>query len=174
MINYGSYTEGFMDNLTIRQIRTSELFFLEEMLFEAIFIAEGEQELPRAITRQPEINKYINDFGKLTDFCLVAELNNNLVGAIWTRIFDWENKGYGFVDAHTPELSIAISRQFRNQGIGSKLMDELFFSLQKLNFKQVSLSVDIRNPVFRQYLRYNFQELSREGFTAIMVKILTD
>ena len=174
MINYGSYTEGVMDNLTIRQIRTSELFFLEEMLFEAIFIAKGEQELPRAIIQQPELNKYINDFGKPTDFCLVAELNNNLVGAIWTRIFDWENKGYGFVDEHTPELSIAISRQFRNQGIGSKLMDELFFSLQKLNFKQVSLSVDIRNPAFRQYLRYNFKELNRDGFTATMVKILTN
>lgn len=82
-----------MEELLIREIRQNEINFLGEMLYEAIFIPKGEEKLPKEIINKPELNDYIKDFGRKNDFCLVAELENKLVGAIWIRQFTKENTG---------------------------------------------------------------------------------
>lgn len=44
---------------------------------------------------------YVKDFGKNKgDLCLVAEANNEIVGAVWCRIMN----DYGHIDAETPSL----------------------------------------------------------------------
>lgn len=158
--------------MTIRPIHSSEYLFLEEMLYEAIFIPQGEARVSKDIIYVPEIYKYIKDFGRPSDLCLVAELNQTLAGAAWIRFFNENNKAYGYINATTPELSIAIQPDFRNAGIGSKLMDELFAQLIHLGINQVSLSVDIRNPAHNLYLRYDFKEFKREGNSVTMLKEL--
>jgi hypothetical protein len=62
---------------------------LEDLLYEAIFQPEGAEPLPRDIIKNPEIGAYIRDFGKKQgDFCLLAELNGEIVGGAWLRICD--------------------------------------------------------------------------------------
>ena len=100
---------GLMDFFPIiREIHKSEIHFLEEMLYEAIYIPNGAKKLRKDIIYNPELFIYIKDFGKTGDICLVAEIQGNLVGAAWSRLFTEDEKGYGFIDTETPELSIAV------------------------------------------------------------------
>jgi ribosomal protein S18 acetylase RimI-like enzyme len=124
----------------IRKMAIEEVSFLEEMLFQAIFIPEGNPQLDKTIIFEPTLYHYIKDFGRKHDLALVAENEGELVGAIWIRLFSEAQKGYGFVDADTPELSMEIDPDFRNQGIGSQLLLEMLEKINNLNFKQVSLS----------------------------------
>ena len=39
---------------------------------------------------------------------LVCEGHGKLVAAIWTRTLPASSPGYGFIDEHTPELSMAV------------------------------------------------------------------
>jgi GNAT superfamily N-acetyltransferase len=155
----------------IREMAIEETSFLEEMLFQAIFIPEGSPKLDKTIIFQPFLYHYIQDFGKKQDLALVAENEGKLVGAIWIRLFSEAQKGYGFVDADTPELSMAIGPDFRNQGIGSQLLLEMLKKMPDLGYKQVSLSVDTRNFAYQLYLKFGFYVLKMSGHTAVMVKI---
>jgi GNAT superfamily N-acetyltransferase len=157
-----------MQKIIIRAIKTDEIPFLEDMLYQAIFIPEEAQQLDKSIIFIPELYPYISDFGKKTDIGLVAEIEGKLVGAIWTRLF----KGYGFVDETTPELSMAIDTDFRNKGIGSKLLIAILSKLKELGYKQVSLSVDNRNFAYQLYLKIGFKDIETHGNSVLMVKKL--
>ncbi|MDA3927376.1 MAG: GNAT family N-acetyltransferase [Prolixibacteraceae bacterium] len=161
-----------MSAIIIREIKPSEYSFLEEMLYVSIFIAEGAEKLPRTIIFEPELHKYIKDFGQKNDHCMVAEFNNRLVGACWIRILDESNKGYGFVDAQTPELGMAVLPEFQNKGIGSKLLQAMLHQLKQLKYKQVSLSVDLENFAYKVYTKFGFTNFERTEKSATMLKQL--
>jgi [ribosomal protein S18]-alanine N-acetyltransferase len=156
-----------MQKIIIRDLKEIEIPFLEEMLYQAIFIPVGTPKLDKSIIFIPELHPYIKDFGKVSDLCLVAELEGKLVGAIWTRLF----KGYGFIDETTPELSMAMDADFRGKGIGSEMLDALLLKLQKLNYEQVSLSVDKRNFAYKLYQKKGFQVHEVQGDSVLMVKV---
>ena len=66
------------------------------------------------------MNAYINDFGcKKDDFCLVADLKDKIIGAVWVRTFSDKIKGYGYFDNNTP---VFVIKEYRNQGIGTQLV----------------------------------------------------
>lgn len=108
--------------LVIRPLKDTETWFLDKMLYNAIFVPPGKEKLPDDIIGHPEISKYIRNFGKEGDICFVAELDGELVGAIWSRLYDEENKAYGFVDEYTPEIAMAVYEQYRNKGIGTLML----------------------------------------------------
>lgn len=55
----------YMDmDYKIREIRKNEHPILSEFLYEAIFIPEGMDKPPKSIIEQPELQVYIEDFGK--------------------------------------------------------------------------------------------------------------
>ena len=68
----------------IREIRENEYSILSDFLYEAIYIPEGMEKPPKSIIEQPELQVYIADFGKADDWCLVAEVKEKIVGAVWT------------------------------------------------------------------------------------------
>jgi len=144
--------------LTIRKISENEIGFLNEMLYEAIFVEDGLPELSKSIIQKPNLAKYIDNFGSnKSDLCLVAVENGKLIGACWGRLFDEKNKGYGFLDSETPELSIAIKEQFRNRGIGTKLIEEIAELYRGIKVKSISLSVDKKNSAIGLYKRIGFE-----------------
>ncbi len=154
----------------LREIQTSEEAFLQEMLFTAIFVPEGQSPFPKTILNVPEIFRYIEDWGAFSDdMAFVAVCNDELVGAIWGRKFERSNPGYGFVDEHTPEIVIAVKASFRNQGIGSKLIDALSRYYFSKGVAFISLSVDKRNPCRFLYKRKGFV-LVEEGDTDLVMK----
>jgi ribosomal protein S18 acetylase RimI-like enzyme len=160
--------------MLIREIKPRELSFLEEILFEAIFIPDGNEKVSKEIIFQPELYCYVNDFGRKDDYCLIVEIDAKLVGAIWIRQFSESNKGYGFIDVKTPELSMAIDEEFRNQGIGKKLLIEMLSILKSMNYSQVSLSVDKRNFAYFMYKKFNFVDFKTDKNSVIMALDLSE
>ena len=130
----------------IRNPRTEETDLLKNFLYEAIFVPEGAERPPRDIIEKPELCMYTDDFGtRKGDYCLVAECDGRVVGAVWTRIMD----DYGHVDNETPSMAISLFREYRGKRIGSRLMTEMLETLKQQGYRQASLSVQKANYAVR-------------------------
>lgn len=71
----------------IRPIKESEYPLLDEFIYEAIFVPKGVSVPEKSIINNPGLQVYIAGFGmKKDDYCVVAEVNNQVVGAAWVRI----------------------------------------------------------------------------------------
>jgi ribosomal protein S18 acetylase RimI-like enzyme len=158
--------------IEIREIKPNEYDFLREMLFEAIYFPVGTEKLPTSIVDESWLSKYVENFGRKGDFAFVLVDKTELVGAVWSRLFTEDKAGYGFVDAQTPEFSIAIKKQYRNQGFGNLLMQKLFAKLNSEGFEKLSLSVDKRNSAVNLYLRIGFEVVDKEGTAYKMLRKL--
>jgi len=144
--------------MSIRKLKNTESDFLADMLYEAIFIPEGCDPLPKKVIKDKSLSKYIENWGKdKFDIALVMEGNNQLIGAIWGRLLTDENKGFGYVDNTTPELSMAVKNEYRNQGIGTKLIKAIASEYQKIGVECLSLSVDKANNASNLYKRLGFE-----------------
>ena len=149
----------------IREIRQEEYPILDEFLYEAIFIPDGVEAPLKSIIRQPELQVYVSDFGKKDDCCLVAEVNGIIVGAVWTRIMN----DYGHVDDTTPSFAISLYKDFRGQGIGTVLMEEMIALLRERGYQTASLSVQKENYAYRLYLKVGFIVVEENEEEYIMV-----
>ena len=131
----------------IRKIRENEYPILSDFLYEAIFIPEGMGKPPKSIIEQPKLQVYIEDFGKEDDWCLVAEIKEKIIGAVWVRIMD----DYGHIDDETPSFAISLYEEYRNLGIGTALMEAMLQFLREKGYKQTSLSVQKVNYAVCMY-----------------------
>lgn len=162
------------DETEIRLIRPEEYPLLKEFLYDAIYLPEGAAAPPREIINQPELAAYITDFGQPDDLCMVAEAYGNILGAAWTRILAGKVKGYGNVDDHTPEFAISVKKEFRQQGIGSELMQEMIVLLKNRGYEKVSLSVNKDNYAYRMYQKLGFHVLREQDEDYLMVLALQE
>lgn len=137
----------------IREIRENEYYVLSEFLYEAIFIPKGMEKPSKSIIESPELQVYISDFGKADDWCLVAEVKEKIVGAVWVRIMN----DYGHIDDETPSLAISLYKEYRNMGIGTGLMAEMLKLLKDNGYKRVSLSVQKANYAASMYKKAGFE-----------------
>ena len=149
----------------IREIRENEYCILSEFLYEAIFIPEGTEKPPKSIIEQPELQVYIADFGKSDDWCLVAEVKEKIVGAVWVRIMD----DYGHIDDETPSFAMSLYEEYRNMGIGTALMRDMLEFLKNKGYKRTSLSVQKVNYAVRMYQKVGFEVVDENEEEYIMV-----
>jgi GNAT superfamily N-acetyltransferase len=156
-----------MDNYAIRSAVERDEPFLFEMLFEALFVPPGREPFPRSVLDQPHISRYVRGFGtREGDVGFVAETTaGEPIGAAWSRLFNRGDRGFGYVDADTPELSVAVSAQERGNGVGTALLQSLIDVAPR-----ISLSVDSRNPVARLYERLGFVIVSQDGTSLTMLR----
>jgi ribosomal protein S18 acetylase RimI-like enzyme len=156
----------------IRKAEISEIWFLEEMLYESLYVTIGEPALPRSIIFEPEIYKYIKNWGRPYDCACVALNNDELIGVIWGRLFSSPEIGYGYFNDETPEIGIAVKSEFRSRGIGTRLIEAISQEYLKMNIEAISLSVDKRNKALNLYVRTGFEIVAENGTTWTMRKIL--
>lgn len=149
----------------IREIRECEYSILSDLLYEAIFIPKGMNKPPKSIIEQPELQVYISDFGKTGDCCIVAEVKQKIVGAVWVRIIN----DYGHIDDETPSLAISLYEEYRNLGIGTALMRTMLQILKDKKYKQVSLSVQKANYAVNMYKKAGFKAIDESDEDYIMV-----
>src|SRR3990172_6572463 len=109
--------------MNIRPATKDDLRFLKSMLYEA---ARWNPDWPREpieeVLGEEMLLRYHEGWGREGDSGVVAEINEKPVGAAWYRLFTDDEPGFGFVDAKTPELSIAVEPAHRRKGIGGTLM----------------------------------------------------
>lgn len=154
-------------DVKLRDRRRLDQSFMEEMLYEAIYVHEGERP-DRSIIRDPKLARYINGWTE-RDICVIAEVDAKTpVGACWLRWFPKEDPGYGFYHQDVPELSIAILPAYRGLGIGKRLIEAVMKALPN-GMNKVSLSVDDRNPAIRLYQRLGFHIVNEKGHSVTML-----
>ena len=152
--------------MQIRRLREEETQVLKDFLYEAIFVPEGEEAPAREIIKKPELKLYYEDFGAgEADFCLVADDDGQIAGAVWSRIMD----DYGHVDDDTPSLAISLYEEYRGQGIGTQLMKEMLALLKEQGFGRVSLSVQKANYAAKMYRKLGFETVRENDEEYIMV-----
>lgn len=149
-----------------RELKTTEYELLKEFLYEAIFIPEGATPPPRDIIEQPELALYYEGFGSgKADHCIVAEDNDRVIGAVWTRIMN----DYGHIDDDTPSFAISLYKEYRNQGIGTRLMIEMLSYLKDQGYSKASLAVQKANYAVRMYEKTGFRTVAGNEEEYIMV-----
>ena len=152
--------------MVIRELREEERDQLKDFLYEAIFIPEGMDPPPRDIIERPELKLYYEDFGSgEADFCFVAEDDEKVVGAVWTRIME----DYGHVDASIPSFAISLIKEYRGKGIGTKLMEKMLEHLKNQGFQKASLAVQKSNYAVRMYEKTGFKTVDENSEEYIMV-----
>ena len=144
---------------------------MKVFLYEAIFQRDQFNLLPKEVINQPELKVFIDNFGQKDDNCLVALVEDEIVGMVWTRILAGDVKGFGNVDKETPEFAISILKPFRNRGIGKKLMINMLDLLKRKGYKRASLAVQKDNYALSLYKQVGFKiikELEQEYLMLIV------
>jgi ribosomal protein S18 acetylase RimI-like enzyme len=156
----------------IRPLTASDEVFLWEMLYQALYVPPGAKPLPKEIIYRPELVKYVRDW-QTDDIGFVAVLESGQIpiGAIWIRLFNSQNQGYGYINDETPELSIAVLPEYRKQGIGTQLILHLLENIKNL-YPAISLSVSLENPALRLYQRLGFEIIGQLDNSLTMKKEL--
>jgi ribosomal protein S18 acetylase RimI-like enzyme len=158
----------------IRELALDEVEIVQDTLVKAL---DWRPDQPLPFTREellahPQLLRYHTNWGRPGDLGVVAEANGEVVGAALCRLFTEDDHGEGYVDAHTPELAIAVNREHRGRGIGARLLDALEVRARSAGFRQLSLSVDQENPSARLYLRAGYTILSQDEDGFLMLKRL--
>lgn len=157
--------------MKIREIKKDEREQLSYFLYEAIYQEDGEEPLPFSVIKQPELAIYVKNFGlKKGDHCLVCEIEGTLVATVWVRFIH----GFGYLDDQTPELALAVKKQYRQKGIGTKLMNEMLKFLRKVPYKQVSLAVKKENYAVKMYQKLGFQIVNETLEEYSMIYLLAE
>ncbi len=159
-------------NLHFRPITAGDQAFLTEMLYLAFFVPEGADPFPRSILDRPDILKYHKEYGKKGDYGFLAFSGQEALGAIWCRLHNHDDPGYGFVRSDVPELNIALLPQARGKGIGQQLMQYLEQDLRAEGVPGISLSVDKRNTIAHHiYQKLGYEQVKEEGTAITMLKL---
>src|SRR5699024_5865864 len=142
-----------------------------DMLHEALFVPDGEPRPPRSLLDQPELRRYVEEFGlRPGDLGVIGEVEGRAVGACWIRRFPEHSPGYGWVGDDVPELSIAGEPRVRGHGLGSELIGAVCTRAGERGDARISLSVDGRSPARRLYERFGFVTEQAADGTLTMVR----
>lgn len=141
-------------NIKVRKWKDGEQAFLEDFLYEAIFIPEGVEAPSREIIQLPELQVYITDFGKKPyDICFLAEADGKVTGAVWVRVME----DYGHLEEGVPSFAISLYKEYRGLGIGTELMKRMLQELAQRGYEKASLAVQKANYAVKMYQKVGFE-----------------
>lgn len=153
-------------NYNIRKICEDEHILLNDFIYEAIFIPEGVEPPPKSIINQPDLQIYISNFGKeKDDLCFVAKADGKVVGAVWVR----DMKDYGHIAEGVPSFAISLYKEYRNFGIGTRLMKTMLCELKDRGYSRTSLAVQKANYAVKMYKKVGFEIYDENDEEYIMV-----
>ena len=149
-----------MPEIDLRPLLPSGQPFLWEMLYQALFVPPGGAPFARAILDDPDIACYVRGWGRPGDWGLLACDGANSAGAIWLRQWSGEERGYGYVSPQIPELSIALRPEYRNRGLGRRMLTAIIAQAQA-QYPGLSLSVVESSPACRLYESLGFRPVGK-------------
>jgi GNAT superfamily N-acetyltransferase len=126
----------------------------------------------------PALWKYVEGWPAPGERGVVAEqvapgtTGGRLVGAAWWRCFGADAPGYGFVAEDVPELSIAVTSDWRGRGLGRALLRAVVDLARSEGLARVSLSVERANHAARLYAAEGFVVVGGDQNADTMVKEL--
>jgi GNAT superfamily N-acetyltransferase len=159
-----------VEDVRCRPAGVEDVPFLATMLGEAA-VWRPDKPTPTAdeVMADPRYARYLTGWPRHGDHGLVAE-QDGPVGAAWYRTYTEANRGYGFVAADVPELSIAVIASRRHEGIGRRLLADLIDASVAQGWSAVSLSVREDNPARGLYESAGFVLVEAHGTSWTMVR----
>lgn len=130
-------------------LRSSEQYLAKELLQYAVHF----DETGNSIEEYPSLEQYHREYGAFNgDIGVYLIADKKAAGGAWVRLLA---NGYARVDYDTPELVCAVLPEFRQQGIGTLVLQQLFIEAAKL-YPQISLSVTKGSPAIALFERLGF------------------
>jgi ribosomal protein S18 acetylase RimI-like enzyme len=158
------------DKALIRKMLPAEYSLLEDIMYEAIYHPDPANPYPQEVIYYPQVRVYWDNWGtEKDDHCLMAIVDSQVAGAVWIRTFQGELKGCGYIDESTLEIAIALFEPYRNQGIGTRMMEQMVELMKAEGYAQVSLSITKGNPAIRLYMRLGFTVIDENEEDYIML-----
>jgi len=115
-------------------LRSTEQYLAKELLYYAAHLDNSD----KSLCDFPELTQYEEHFGSYNGDIGVYILSDaKVAGAAWVRLL---LHGKAYVNADTPELTLSIKPDFKEKGIETALLQQLFIETSKL-YSQVSVSV---------------------------------
>ena len=158
--------------ILLRDSQHSDIPFLRKMLYEAVFwrASDNKPSFEEGLAL-PDVSKALADWGnRVGDTAVLATVNSNPVGAAWYRFWTDEDFDRGYVDENTPVLAIGVQSDYRNQGIGKKMIEWLIEHASKHSVQKISLSVSKDNYALILYRERGFLECADIGDSILMVR----
>jgi ribosomal protein S18 acetylase RimI-like enzyme len=156
--------------IVIRRATADDALVLRQMLAIAADWRPGSRLRSNVeVMAVPDLARYVADWPRHGDIGFVAQAGSTNVGAGWWRRFSEHDRGFGFVDEETPELSIGVVRDARGRGVGTLLLGALIDEAQRRRLPALSLSVEPDNPAVSLYERLGFVVASRMSGSLTMV-----
>ena len=81
---------------------------------------------------------------------------------------------FGHIDDDVPSLAIALKKESRGKGIGTRLLNEMLAVLTDSGFLSVSLSVQKENFAVKMYHKAGFAVVRDNGGELVMRKKLQE
>ena len=148
----------------LRPSSATDLDFLKEMLFEAFFWDTSmKRPLFSSFRETSEFSKLLVGWERRGDRAVIAEESSTRIGAAWFRLWTPECYSYGFVDAATPEIAMAVRPEYRSGGLGRRLLDALVQTARADGFTALCLSVSPLNFARQLYESAGFRKVGESG-----------
>src|SRR2546426_663893 len=144
----------------LRPVGIHDVRFLRDMLRHAYHWRLAED------TERP-VYRYVQNWGRPGDAGVLALEGPHAYGAAWYRLFSADEPGFGFVDEHTPELTIAVVPSRRGKGTGKELLEALLARARADGFAAISLSTDPAQASY--YERFGFEPVRSDEHAVTML-----
>lgn len=133
-------------------LRSSEQYLAKELLL----YAANFDETKKSLEEYPSLEQYHREYGAFNgDIGVYLIADKKAAGGAWVRLLA---NGFALVDHDTPELIFAVMPEYRNQGIGTLILQQLFIEVAKL-YPQISLSVKKDSRAIALFERLGFMVL---------------
>lgn len=146
--------------MVLRESQLSDIPFLREMLFEAVYwraISNSNEPKFEDGLAAPEVSKILADWGeKEGDAGVVAMMNSIPVGAVWYRYWNDQDSMRGYISESIPTLVIAVHKEYRRLGIGREMIEQLAEYASGQSVEKISLMVSKDNYALELYKKCGF------------------
>jgi len=131
-------------------LRSSEQYLAKSLLKSAFNVDEF------SLENFPLLQQYERQYGSFNgDTGVYILANNVVVGGAWVRLLA---NGSGFIDHDTPEAIVFVKPEFRKQGFGLSIMEQLFIEVAK-SFSTVSLCLEEKSEALPFFEKLGFKRL---------------
>jgi len=159
-------------NIRLRKSKPSDIQFLQEMLYEAVFWRPNPNKFSfeEGLT-YPGVSNALADWGARDgDTAVIALCDSTPAGAAWYRYYT-ENKCIrGYINETIPTIVIAVHENYRRQGIGEKMIEWLIDQASIHNIEKLSLMVSKDNLALEIYRKWGFLEYADKDDSLLMVR----
>lgn len=167
---------GRFDDIFTSFATRNDLPFLQEMLYQAVYwrtISQGTNPPFDEGMAAAGVSTALQSWGERPgDTGVVANVGSTPAGAAWYRFHTQSNAVRGYIDDSTPVVVIAVVAEYRNQGVGTLLLEWLIREASRQKIGRLSLMVSNDNDAFHLYRKLGFQDHAIVDDSRLMVRNL--